>query len=116
MPVFERHVFVCCNSRPAGALRPSCTADGNSGLHTELKKLVAAAGLAGRVRINQSGCLDQCEHGPTVVVYPEAVWYGHVKVEDAAEIVAEHLVGGRPVERLRLADECVNTKSCPHRR
>jgi len=67
------------------------------------------------VRINKSGCLDQCEHGPTVVVYPEAVWYGNVKPEDAAAIVEEHLVGGRPVERLRLADECVNTKSCPHR-
>ncbi len=80
-----------------------------------MQQLAKAAGLAGRVRINKSGCLDQCEHGPTVVVYPEAVWYGHVRPEDAAEIVEEHLVGGRPVERLRLADECVNTKSCPHR-
>jgi (2Fe-2S) ferredoxin len=49
------------------------------------------------------------------VVYPDAVWYGHVQPEDAEEIVREHLVGGRPVERLRLADECVNTKSCRHR-
>ena len=71
--------------------------------------------LARKVRINKSGCLDQCEHGPTVVVYPEAVWYGNVKPEDAEEIVAEHLIGGRPVERLRIADECLNTKSCPHR-
>jgi len=74
-----------------------------------------AAGLAGRIRVNKAGCLDQCEHGPTVVVYPEAVWYGHVRPEDAEEIVSEHLVAGRPVERLRLADECINTKSCPHR-
>lgn len=116
MPAFERHVFVCCNSRPAGAQRPSCTADGNSSLHTEMKKQAAAAGLKDRVRINKSGCLDQCEHSPVVVVYPEAVWYGHVKPEDAAEIVGEHLLGGRPVERLRLADECLNTKSCAHRR
>jgi (2Fe-2S) ferredoxin len=50
-----------------------------------------------------------------VVVYPEAVWYGSVRPEDAASIVEEHLVGGRPVARLRLADECINTKSCPHR-
>jgi (2Fe-2S) ferredoxin len=74
-----------------------------------------AAGLAGLVRINKSGCLDQCEHGTTVVVYPEAVWYGGVTPEDAAEIVREHLVGGQPVERLRMADGCINTKSCPHR-
>jgi (2Fe-2S) ferredoxin len=50
-----------------------------------------------------------------VVVYPEAVWYGNVQPEDAAEIVNEHLTGGRPVERLRIADGCLNTKTCPHR-
>lgn len=115
MPPFEHHVFVCHNVRPEGAPRPSCTSDGKSDLHTQLQQLVKAAGLAGRVRINKSGCLDQCEHGPVMVVYPEAVWYGNVRPEDAAEIVAEHLVGGHPVERLRIADECLNTSSCPHR-
>ena len=101
--------------RPADAPRPSCTADGKSDLHTLLQQLSKEAGLAGRVRINKSGCLDQCEHGPTVVVYPEAVWYGNVRPEDAEAIVQEHLVGGRPVERLRIADECLNAKACPHR-
>ena len=115
MPAFERHVFVCHNTRPCDAPRPSCTADGKSELHAQLQQLTKAAGLADRVRINKSGCLDQCEHGPTVVVYPDAVWYGNVRPEDAEEIVTEHLVGGRPVERLRLAEGCVNTKSCPHR-
>jgi (2Fe-2S) ferredoxin len=115
LPAFERHVFVCHNTRPADAPRVSCTSDGKSDLHTRLKKLADEAGLGQKVRINKSGCLDQCEHGPTVVVYPDAVWYGNVKPEDAAEIVAEHLVGGRPVERLRVAEECLNTKSCPHR-
>ena len=114
MPAFERHVFVCHNTRPADAPRVSCTADGKSDLQTQLKKLADEAGLGASVRINKAGCLDQCEHGPTVVVYPEAVWYGNVKPEDAAEIVAEHLVGGRPVERLRIADECLNNKGCPH--
>lgn len=115
MPPFERHVFVCHNVRPADAPRPSCTSDGKSELHTRLNQLTKEAGLASRVRINKSGCLDQCEHGPTVVVYPEAVWYGGVQPEDADEIVREHLVSGRPVERLRIADECINTKTCPHR-
>jgi (2Fe-2S) ferredoxin len=112
---FERHVFVCQNVRPEGAPRPSCTTDGKSDLLPQLQQFTKAAGLGATVRINKAGCLDQCEHGPTVVVYPEAVWYGHVQPSDAEEIVREHLVGGRPVERLRLADECVNTKSCPHR-
>jgi (2Fe-2S) ferredoxin len=115
LPPFEHHVFVCHNVRPEGAPRPSCTSDGKSDLHAQLQQLVKTAGLAPRVRINKSGCLDQCEHGPVMVVYPEAVWYGNVRPEDAAEIVAEHLVGGRPVERLRIADECLNTSSCPHR-
>jgi len=115
LPPFERHVFVCHNVRPAGAPRPSCTTDGKSELQTRLSQLAREAGLAPNVRINKSLCLDQCEHGPTVVVYPDAVWYGHVQPEDAEAIVNEHLVAGRPVERLRLADECINTKSCPHR-
>lgn len=115
MAPFERHVFVCQNVRPAGAPRPSCTADGKSDLVPQLQQFAKAAGLSGKIRINKAGCLDQCEHGPTMVVYPEAVWYGHVQPEDAAEIVAEHLVAGRPVERLRLADGCINTKNCPHR-
>ena len=115
MPAFERHVFVCCNARPEGAPRPSCTRDGSSALHAELKQRAKAAGLGSRVRINKSGCLDQCEHGPMVVVYPEAVWYGSVQPGDAAEIVDEHLVAGRPVERLRMAEECLNTPRCPHR-
>lgn len=115
MPAFEHHVFVCHNTRPADAPRPSCTTDGKSELHTQLQQLSKAAGLGGRVRINKSGCLDQCEHGPVVVVYPEAVWYGNVQPADAAEIVEEHLVHGRPVERLRIADSCLNAKTCPHR-
>jgi len=115
LPKFERHVFVCHNVRPAGAPRPSCTADGTSALFTQLQQLSKAAGLPPRVRINKSLCLDQCEHGPNVVVYPEAVWYGNVQPEDAAEIVNEHLIAGRPVERLRIADDCLNAAKCPHR-
>jgi (2Fe-2S) ferredoxin len=115
LPAFKHHVFVCHNQRPEGAPRPSCTSDGKSEVHAQLQQFAKEAGLGSTVRINKAGCLDQCEHGPTVVVYPEAVWYGNVKPEDAAEIVREHLVGGRPVERLRIADDCLNAKTCPHR-
>jgi (2Fe-2S) ferredoxin len=114
LPSFEHHVFVCHNTRPDGAPRPSCAVNGKSDLHTRLQQLTKAAGLGERVRINKSGCLGQCEHGPMVVVYPEAVWYGNVRPEDAEAIVEEHLVGGHPVERLRVAEECLNTRSCPH--
>jgi (2Fe-2S) ferredoxin len=112
---YERHVFVCTNQREPGSARPSCNADGKSELHKQLSQAVAAAGLKGTVRVNKAGCLDQCEHGPNVVVYPEAVWYGHVGAADIAEIVQSHLVEGKPVERLVMADSCIHTATCEHR-
>lgn len=115
MAKFERHVFVCTNQREPGSARPSCNPDGKAELHKQLKQATDAAGLKATVRINKSGCLDQCEHGPTVVVYPDAIWYGGVQPADVAEIVQSHLVEGRPVERLILADGCVNTASCEHK-
>lgn len=115
MSLYKHHVFVCHNVRPEGAPRPSCTTDGKSEVFTQLQQAVKASSVAAEIRINKAGCLDQCEHGPTVVVYPDAVWYGNVKPEDAAEIVEQHLVNGRPVERLRIEDECINSKTCPHR-
>ena len=115
MPLFERHVFVCHNVRPADAPRPSCTS-GWQERTAHAAEPTEQRCRPGRESADQQVlCLDQCEHGPTVVVYPEAVWYGNVRPEDAEEIVREHLVGGRPVERLRIAEECINTKTCPHR-
>jgi (2Fe-2S) ferredoxin len=116
MSKFEHHVFVCHNERDKSGARPSCGHEHGKKLKGALKDAVKEAGLKHRVRINESGCLDQCEHGAVMVVYPEAVWYGFVHARDAEEIVQEHLVNGRPVERLRLADACLNTDHCPHRK
>jgi (2Fe-2S) ferredoxin len=71
--------------------------------------------LKGKVRANQAGCLDQCEHGPNVVIYPEAVWYGGVTLADVDEIVQSHVLGGQPVQRLMLKEKCLNTITCEHR-
>ncbi|MES2390495.1 MAG: DUF1636 family protein [Acidobacteriota bacterium] len=116
MPNFEHHIFVCLNQRDESANRPSCGHKNGKKLKSALKDAAKEAGLKHRVRINESGCLDQCEHGPVMVVYPEAVWYGFVDVDDVQQIVSEHLIGGQPVERLRLPDSCVNTAHCPHRK
>lgn len=115
MPKFEKHIFVCGNQRPAGNPRGSCDPTGEAKLQKLFKQKLAERGLKGRFRSNHSGCLEQCEHGPTVVVYPEAVWYGFVSLNDVEEIIESHIVGGKPVERLRLADSCLNTESCEHR-
>jgi (2Fe-2S) ferredoxin len=66
------------------------------------KEEVAKAGLAGVVRAQKAGCLDTCEFGPAVVVYPDGVWYGQVQPQDVAEIVQSHLVNGVPVDRLKI--------------
>jgi (2Fe-2S) ferredoxin len=115
MPPFVRHVFVCGNVRAADHPRGCCDAAGEAALHKVFKQAVADRGLQRAVRANKSGCLDQCEHGPTVVVYPDGVWYGHVTADDVAEIVDRHLVQGEPVPRLRLDDACINTGTCAHK-
>lgn len=103
MPPLLRHVFVCENRREPGNPKGCCAAKGAVEVRDRLKQLVFDAGLRGRVRINSAGCLDQCAHGVTVVVYPEAVWYGGVTVEDVDELFREHVLAGRSVARLRLA-------------
>jgi (2Fe-2S) ferredoxin len=115
MAAYERHLFICCNQRPDDHPRGSCDPDADDGLQKAFKKALAERGLNRRIRANKAGCLDQCEHGPTVVVYPDGVWYGFVDPADIDEIIDSHIVGGVPVARLRLADACVNTATCAHK-
>ena len=105
MPSFARHVFVCINERAADHPRGCCKAKGGGEVRDALKKALKARGLDDRIRANNAGCLDQCEQGITVVVYPEQVWYGHVTEADIPELVERHLVKGELVERLLLPDQ-----------
>ncbi|MFA7667256.1 MAG: (2Fe-2S) ferredoxin domain-containing protein [Burkholderiaceae bacterium] len=99
---YSHHVFFCLNQRDSG--RQSCACFGAERLQAYAKNRIKALGMAGegRVRINRSGCLDRCEEGPVIVVYPEGVWYTYVDESDIDEIIDSHLIGGRPVDRLRL--------------
>lgn len=115
MPKFDHHIFICTNQRPLENPRGSCDPEGLGRLQLSFKKELAARGLKATVRANKAGCLDQCEHGPTVVIYPEAVWYGGVQEEDVTEIIESHIFNQTPVARLRLAEECLNTPSCEHK-
>jgi (2Fe-2S) ferredoxin len=116
MPKFEKHIFICGNQRPPGNPRGCCDPTGQAKLQKLFKQKLAERGLKGKVRANQSGCLDQCEHGPNLVVYPDAVWYGYVTEADVDEIIESHIIGGQPVKRLMLADSCLNTATCEHRK
>ena len=99
---YERHVFFCQNLREDG--RPSCAAYDSPEMRNHAKARLKEAGMHGRgkVRINQAGCLDRCEEGPIIVVYPEEVWYSYVDQQDIDEIIDEHLINGRVVERLKI--------------
>lgn len=99
---YRLHVFICENRRPDSDPRGSCGAKGSEAVRQAFKEELARRGLKGEVRANAAGCLDACAFGPSVVVYPDGVWYGHVRPEDVPEIVEQHLIQGKPVERLRL--------------
>ena len=101
---FLRHVFVCENRRPPDDPRGCCAGKGSEAIRQALKAELKRRGLKGTVRANAAGCLDACAHGPSLVVYPEGVWYGHVTVEDVPEIVERHLLGGQPVARLMVPE------------
>jgi len=99
---FEQHVFICMNQRDDG--RPCCAERGASAAQQHAKKRIKALNLngEGKIRINQSGCLDRCEEGPVMVIYPQGTWYTYVDITDIDDIIDQHLVGGKIVERLKL--------------
>lgn len=114
MPAFTHHLFVCCNQRPPGNRRGCCDPDGSNALRAALAAEIKSRGLNPLVRASKAGCLEQCEHGPTVAIYPQNIFYGHVRVEDVPRIVEETIVNGRVLEDLLIADECLNNPRCPH--
>ena len=115
MPAFTHHIFVCGNVRVDGHPRGSCDPGGRKSLKDAFKKALKQAGVAATTRANDAGCLDQCEHGPTVVIYPQRIWYGPVGPEDVPRIVSKTIVEGEILEDLRIADSCLNNPGCPHR-
>lgn len=102
MSYYSHHVFLCCNQRDDG--RPCCAQYSAQSARDYMKARVKALGLSGpgKVRVNNAGCLDRCDLGPVLVVYPEAAWYTYVDQADIDEIVREHLQNGRPVARLKI--------------
>lgn len=105
MAKFQRHVFVCVNDRGPGHPRGDCASKGGHEVAEAFKKGLFDQGFKRIVRPNKAQCLDQCDQGCTVVVYPEQVWYGHVTPADVPEIIASHILNGIPVARLVIPDE-----------
>jgi (2Fe-2S) ferredoxin len=105
MSYYRYHIFFCTNQRPSG--EDCCARHHSQEMRDYAKQRVKQLDKAvvGNVRINSAGCLNRCEQGPVMVVYPEAVWYTWVDKEDIDEIIDKHLGQGQIVERLRLHDD-----------
>lgn len=99
---YTHHVFCCTNARPEGAKRGCCASKGSLELRNYMKVRMKELGLKDTTRINTSGCLDKCENGPVMVIYPEGVWYSYSSMEDIDRILQEHVIGGTPLEDLKL--------------
>jgi|SRR6185312_3542870 (2Fe-2S) ferredoxin len=102
MTYYQRHVFFCCNRRDPP--ERCCAASGGAEMQKYAKGRIKELRMAGkgRVRINKAGCLDRCDEGPVLVVYPDDVWYTYVDESDIDEIIDRHVVNGEIVERLRI--------------
>ncbi|MBW3540299.1 MAG: (2Fe-2S) ferredoxin domain-containing protein [Planctomycetes bacterium] len=114
MPAFTHHIFICANTRPPGHPRGCCDPEGTDALREAFKSEIKRRKLGPLVRANKSGCLEQCEHGPTIAIYPQALFYGGVTVADVPRIIEETVIGGRVLHDLRIAEECLNNPGCPH--
>ena len=106
MSHFKYHVFFCTNDRADGSA--CCECHGATELRAYAKKKLKMMGkdIPDKVRINTAGCLDRCEAGPVIVIYPEETWYTYVDKEDIDEIFESHLKQGKIVERL-LVDQSI---------
>ena len=101
---YRKHIFICVNERDPASHRGSCGRCGGWDIRMEFVRLINKHGLKGKVRANKAGCLDTCEIGPTVVVYPNGYWYTGVKREDVLNIFQHSVLNDDPVDNL-LADK-----------
>ena len=100
MSRFQLHLFICNNKRTKDDPRSSCSLRGSDDLLDYAKERIRELGLKGKVRVNKAGCLDACEYGPTMVVYPDDVWYSPKTKEDIEEIIKNHILNNRIADKL----------------
>lgn len=104
MSYYRYHVFFCVNKREDGSA--CCANHPAQQMRDYAKERTKLLGMDGKggVRINQAGCMDRCEEGPVIAIYPEGTWYTYVDKVDIDEIIDRHLRQGQVVERLKLKE------------
>lgn len=98
--MIRSHVLICAGT--------GCTSSGSGAVKEKLVEELAKNGLTDEIKIVSTGCFGLCALGPVMIVYPEGTFYSCVKAEDIPEIVEEHLLKGRVVERLVYNDPAVD--------
>lgn len=107
---YTHHIFCCTNERDCDHPRGCCGKERGEAIRAQFQKALRRVGMKQATRANKAGCLERCELGPCIVIYPEGVWYRVDEIErDVDEIVDRHLVRGEVVERLRLPDRDEDT-------
>ena len=101
-PHYDFHVFVCLNKRPEGHHRGCCLDKNSDNVLNYMKTRLKELGVE-NTRVNKAGCLDQCEKGPAVVIYPEGVWYTVKTIEDAENLIQSHILKNMPVQGLLMS-------------
>lgn len=105
-PFYTAHIFVCCNRRQDDHPRGSCAARGSERLRDYMKARAKELRIP-NIRVNMAGCMERCEFGPALVIYPEGVWYRPETIADIEEILQVHVLGGGRVRRLMLTEKDV---------
>ncbi len=105
MPRPEKHVFICTQNRPQGHPRGSCGAKGCVDVMNEFMNEIQARNLFEKIALTNTGCMGPCMFGTNVLVYPEGIMYGNITKADVKTIIDEHLLGGKPVEALKVPAE-----------
>lgn len=113
MPAFTHHIFVCGNQRDAQHPRGCCDPEGDDALRQAFKEEIKRRKLAPLVRANKAGCLEQCELGPVVAIYPQGIFYGNVTLDDVTRILDETVEQNRVISDLLISEDELNNPRCP---
>ena len=97
---YDKHIFICVNERPDSSQKGDCSRVGGNEIRMRFVELINEHGLKGKVRANKSGCLDACEVGPSIVIYPLGVWYTNFKLSDVDKIFESSILNDKIIKRL----------------
>ncbi len=102
MPPFKKHIFICEHMRDQDSAKGCCGRKNGQAIKDILKRKLAAKGINKIYRVNSAGCLGACEHGASMVIYPQTIWYGHVKESDIDEIIEKTIIGAEVIDNLLI--------------